>query len=168
MQVITARHMIRDPSATDRVIESVRQLRLRQAFAGLMFGGLGGNARLLAAFDPELLGQIDAITAPAGPAPRYGCDALLPRIILGRATLVRPRTAFGLGGSLTPDLPGGETAFMHTGSDPGVRALAVGLADSRRGLVILSNSDNAMPAWSGIISEMWGETGEALVSRARE
>lgn len=77
-------------------------------------------------------------------------------------------TAFGLGWSLTPDLPGGETAFMHTGSDPGVRALAVGLADSRRGLVILSNSDNAIPAWSGILSEVWGGTGDAIVARARD
>jgi CubicO group peptidase (beta-lactamase class C family) len=77
-------------------------------------------------------------------------------------------TAFGLGWSLMRDLPGGETGFVHTGSDPGVRALAVGLTGSRRGLVILSNSDNAMPAWSGIITEMWGETGEALVERARE
>lgn len=77
-------------------------------------------------------------------------------------------TAFGLGWSLTPDLPGGETAFMHTGSDPGIKTLAVGLTGSRRGLVILSNSDNAIPAWSGIMSEMWGETGEAIVARARE
>lgn len=77
-------------------------------------------------------------------------------------------TAFGLGWSLMPDLPGGETAFTHTGGDPGIKALAVGLTGSRRGLVILSNSDNAIPAWSGILSEMWGETGDAIVARARE
>lgn len=77
-------------------------------------------------------------------------------------------TAFGLGWSLMADLPGGQTAFMHTGSDPGVRALAIGLTGSRRGLVILSNSDNAMPAWSGILRESWGETGDAIVMRSRE
>lgn len=76
--------------------------------------------------------------------------------------------AFGIGWSLMPGLPSEETAFMHTGGDRGARALAIGLINSRRGFVILSNSDNAIPAWAGILSESWGNTGDALIRRARE
>lgn len=74
-----------------------RRLRLRQALAGLMFGGLGGVAWLLAAFGPVLLDQIDAVTAPAGLASGPWSDALSLGLILGCAALcavlARPRTA---------------------------------------------------------------------------
>ena len=77
-------------------------------------------------------------------------------------------TEFGLGWDLETGLPGGETAFLHTGQDEGVQAIAIGLVDSRRALVILSNSNHAVPAWSGILTEAWPEMGPALIARARD
>jgi len=74
---------------------------------------------------------------------------------------------FGLGWSIISDLADGGFAFQHTGSDPGVRAIAIGAPEQGRGIIILSNSDNAVPVWQAIITEQLGRTGEEIVGRNR-
>lgn len=51
------------------------------------------------------------------------------------------------------------TAFQHSGSDPGVRSLALFWPDSGDGIVILSNSDGALQTWQKIITELYGARG---------
>ncbi|GAA6136604.1 hypothetical protein NBRC116583_03510 [Arenicella sp. 4NH20-0111] len=75
---------------------------------------------------------------------------------------------FGLGwqrfDGLDPGARSGEYALQHTGSDQGTNALAVMLPNSKRGLVVLSNSDNATKLWTKIVSEHFGVIGNQLMS----
>lgn len=49
-----------------------------------------------------------------------------------------------LGWGLVKDLPGGEYALEHGGSDIGVRTMAVFLPGSKSGVVVMTNADNGM------------------------
>jgi hypothetical protein len=51
-----------------------------------------------------------------------------------------------------PDLPHGEYALMHSGSDPGVRTIAILLPKSQRALIIFTNSDNEMAIIKDLIT----------------
>lgn len=72
---------------------------------------------------------------------------------------------FGLGWELFKDLPNGEYALVHSGSDPGVRTIIVLLPKSRRGLVLLTNSDNGMSLIVDLIRNSL-DVGEELIKRA--
>jgi CubicO group peptidase (beta-lactamase class C family) len=61
--------------------------------------------------------------------------------------------AKGLGWEVIIDLPNGEYALEHGGSDQGVKTIAVLLPKSKRGLVILTNGDNGMFVYNNIIKE---------------
>jgi CubicO group peptidase (beta-lactamase class C family) len=74
---------------------------------------------------------------------------------------------FTLGWSITEKLPGGGKAIAHTGSDAGVSAIAIGLPGQQKGLVILSNSENAMPVWQAVISEQLGGDGDFIIRENR-
>lgn len=91
----------------------------------------------------------------------------LARALISPAYPKHPGVNFTLGWSITDGLPGGGAAIIHTGSDPGVSAIAIGLAQQRRGLVILSNSNNAIPVWQAVISEQLGRDGDYLVEESR-
>ena len=78
-----------------------------------------------------------------------------------------PGVNFTLGWSITEKLPGGGPAIVHTGSDPGVSAIAIGFPEQQRGLVILSNSGNAMPVWQAVISEQLGRDGDYVIRESR-
>ena len=54
---------------------------------------------------------------------------------------VTKNSAFALGWELAPNLPGGEYALVHGGSDMGVRARAVILPKSKRAFIIFTNGD---------------------------
>ncbi|TYP71602.1 beta-lactamase [Aquimarina intermedia] len=75
---------------------------------------------------------------------------------------------WGLGMQLLPELPNNEVAFMHTGGDYGTKTIAIGLKNSKQGLVLFSNSENGMVLWQKIISEYFGETGKEIVRRNLE
>lgn len=60
---------------------------------------------------------------------------------------------YGLGWMIVKDLPGGEYAIVHTGSDVGVRAAIILLPKSNRGLVIMTNGDNGQQVIKNIVSE---------------
>ena len=73
-----------------------------------------------------------------------------------------------LGMQLLTKLPNNEFALIHTGGDLGTKAIAIALPNSKRGLVLLSNSENGMVLWQKIISEYFGETGKEIVRRNLE
>jgi CubicO group peptidase (beta-lactamase class C family) len=52
------------------------------------------------------------------------------------------RTGYGLGWQLVEDLPGGEYALIHGGSDEGVRARIVVLPKSKTAFIAFVNGDN--------------------------
>ena len=78
-----------------------------------------------------------------------------------------PGINFALGWSITENVPGGGRAIVHTGSDSGVSAIAIGLPGQQKGLVILSNSGNAMPIWQAVISEQLGRDGDYIIQESR-
>lgn len=49
-----------------------------------------------------------------------------------------------LGWGMVTGLPGGEYALEHGGSDIGVRTMALFLAKSKRGIVVMTNADNGI------------------------
>ncbi|WP_189399030.1 serine hydrolase [Arenicella chitinivorans] len=57
-----------------------------------------------------------------------------------------------------------EYVLQHTGGDPGVKTIAVLMPQSQRGLVLLSNSENATKLWGKIISEHYGTLGISLTN----
>ncbi|MGD0782025.1 MAG: serine hydrolase [Candidatus Aminicenantales bacterium] len=59
----------------------------------------------------------------------------------------------GLGWGLVKDLPHGEYALEHGGSDIGVRTMAVFLPKSKRGIVVMTNGDNGMNVNNNVIKE---------------
>ncbi|WP_378184810.1 serine hydrolase [Aquimarina sp. W85] len=72
---------------------------------------------------------------------------------------------WGLGMQLLSNLPDGDLAFMHTGGDYGTKTIAIGLKNSRRGLILFSNSENGIAVWQKIITEYFGAVGMEIVKR---
>jgi len=77
-----------------------------------------------------------------------------------------PDAKFGLGWEVFNNLKGKEFALVHGGSDPGVRTIIILLPESKRGLVIFTNSDNGMSLIRDIIREAL-DIGEELLERAK-
>ena len=70
-----------------------------------------------------------------------------------------------LGMQLLPALPNGEIALMHTGGDYGTKTIFIILPQSKKGILIFSNAENAMVMWRKIIVEYWGSVGKEIVKR---
>lgn len=73
---------------------------------------------------------------------------------------------FGLGWEVYNHLKGKEFVLVHTGSDPGVRTAIILLPESKRGLVIFTNSDNGNPLIKDIIREAL-DIGDELLARIK-
>ena len=71
------------------------------------------------------------------------------------STQVKRKTHYdqGLCWGIVRDLPEGEYALEHYGSDRGVRTQAVFLPKSRRGIVVLTNGDNGRNVYLNVIKE---------------
>jgi hypothetical protein len=73
---------------------------------------------------------------------------------------------FGLGWSIL-NLEDG-IVLQHSGSDPGVRSLALLWPQTGDGIVLMSNSDGAIPTWQLILTEHFGDKGwEILKANGR-
>jgi CubicO group peptidase (beta-lactamase class C family) len=73
---------------------------------------------------------------------------------------------WGLGCQLLLDIDDNEEyVLMHGGGDYGLKTLMVMLPNSKKGLLILTNSENGMIIWRKLIEEYLGETGEEIVRR---
>jgi len=68
----------------------------------------------------------------------------------------------GLGWGLVENLPDGEYALEHGGSDIGVRTMAIFLPKSKRGIVVMTNGDNGMFVSDRIIKEALADGAEML------
>ena len=68
----------------------------------------------------------------------------------------------GLGWGLVENLPDGEYAFEHGGSDIGVRTMAVFLPKSKTGIVVMTNGDNGMFVSDRIIKQALSNGGLIL------
>lgn len=72
--------------------------------------------------------------------------------------------SFGLGWQRVVPAGGGHLAIQHSGADPGVRSLVVAWPEKQQAIVMLSNSENAIPTWGLILKEEFGDDGAAVVS----
>lgn len=77
----------------------------------------------------------------------------------------KPGIGWGLGLQVLDSLANGEYALQHTGGDYGVKAIAIMLPKSGRGLLIVSNSENGMIVWRKLLGEYFGSVGEEIVRR---
>lgn len=90
--------------------------------------------------------------------------------MLTKQVSVKEGVDFGLGWQIFNNLGDQESisneyALSHTGGDYGTKTIAVLLPKSNRGLVVLSNSENAMTIWSKIISEYFGPIGDEFLRK---
>jgi CubicO group peptidase (beta-lactamase class C family) len=110
----------------------------------------------------EDYGRFAAWVANGGGLP----EALFAEMVKLHAS-VRGKIHMGLGWELLPDLGGNESAIVHSGSDTGVNTLVAILPKSKRGLVILTNSDNGMMLYERLILEHFGDAGKEMMARAK-
>ncbi len=75
----------------------------------------------------------------------------------------KPGIDFGLGWEIFNDIGQGEFALQHTGGDYGIKTLALILPQSKRGLVIFTNSENGIKVWGKIVREVFGEIGQRII-----
>lgn len=71
--------------------------------------------------------------------------------------------AKGLGWEVITDLPKGEYALAHSGSEGGVKTIFFLLPKSKSGMVILTNGDNGVFVYNHVIRE-FSKTGQILLS----
>jgi hypothetical protein len=92
----------------------------------------------------------------AGLSPKIYSDMITPQ---GK---IKEHHSTGLGWEVISDLPGGEYALEHTGTEPGIRTICVLLPKSKRGIVVLTNGDNGLLVYNDVIKESL-DTGETLL-----
>jgi CubicO group peptidase (beta-lactamase class C family) len=98
---------------------------------------------------------IDVING-AGLSPKIYNDMITPH---GK---IKEHHATGLGWEVISDLPDGEYALEHTGTEPGIRTICVLLPKSKRGIVVLTNGDNGLLVYNNVIEESL-DTGKTLL-----
>ncbi len=99
--------------------------------------------------------EIDVING-AGLSPKVYNDMISPHV------KIREHYGRGLGWEVIRDLPNGEYALEHSGSDPGVKTIAFILPKSKRGIVVLTNGDNGIFVCSNVVRESL-DTGKILI-----
>ncbi len=85
--------------------------------------------------------------------------------MISKQSLVREGIHFGLGWIVFDDLPNDEYALFNAGSDKGVNALIVLMPNSKRGLIVITNSDNGRALAMKSIGVILGNTGKEILSR---
>lgn len=90
--------------------------------------------------------EIDVING-AGLSATLFDDMIKPHVKM------KEHCAKALGWGVITDLPDGEYALEHGGSDPGVKTIAIVLPKSKRGIVVLTNGDNGVSIYNNIIKE---------------
>ena len=78
-----------------------------------------------------------------------GLSASIYNDMINPQVTIREHYDRGLGWSVVKDLPDGEYALEHGGSDRGVRTIAILLPESKRGIVVLTNGDNGIFVYNG-------------------
>ena len=83
--------------------------------------------------------------------------------MISKQVNVKENIDFGLGWQRVNNLANGEFALQHTGSDYGIKTIAILLPQSKRGLIVFSNSENGMVVWQKLIEEILNDTGTKLI-----
>ncbi len=99
--------------------------------------------------------EIDVMNG-AGLSPKIYDDMISPHVKM------REHYERGLGWEIIRDLPDGEYALEHGGSDPGVKTIAFIMPKSKRGIVVLTNGDNGMFVYNNVVRESL-DTGKILI-----
>jgi CubicO group peptidase (beta-lactamase class C family) len=73
----------------------------------------------------------------------------------------------GLGWFVVNGLPNGEYAIHHAGGSPGIRAVALFLPRSRRGVVVFTNGDSGMVIYNSVIKDVF-DIGKVLADYVSE
>lgn len=74
---------------------------------------------------------------------------------------VKEHSGMGLGWLVVKGLPNGEYAIVHSGSDFGVKTMAILLPKSKRGIVVFTNGDNGMSIYNNVIKGAF-DIGDAI------
>jgi CubicO group peptidase (beta-lactamase class C family) len=117
--------------------------------------GVNAAASLITTTEDLCKFGIDVING-AGLSPKIYSDMITPQ---GK---IKEHHATGLGWEVISDLPGGEYALEHTGTEPGIRTMCVLLPKSKRGAVVLTNGDNGLLVYNNVIEESL-DTGKTLL-----
>ena len=108
--------------------------------------GINAAGSMLTTIDDFCRFGVDVING-AGLSPKIYSDMISPQV------KIKEHHASGLGWEVVSDLPGGEYALEHAGSDPGVKTIFVLLPKSKRGIVVLPNGDNGLLVYNNVIKE---------------
>jgi CubicO group peptidase (beta-lactamase class C family) len=68
----------------------------------------------------------------------------------------------GLGWANYTNLPGGQYGLSHSGQDPGVNTIVFILPETKRGLLIFTNSDNGPQLYTLLVEGFLKEQGDAI------
>ncbi len=82
-----------------------------------------------------------------------GLSANLFKDMISPQVEVKKHYYRGLGWGLVKDLPHGEYALEHGGSDPGVKTEAIFWPRSKKGIVVMTNGDNGVNVYKNVIEE---------------
>lgn len=76
----------------------------------------------------------------------------------------KANTYMGLGWIIYDPVGNAEYALSHGGHDPGVHTIAIMLPQSKRGLVIFTNSDNGIKLYPALLDHYLGAPGRSIVA----
>ena len=65
---------------------------------------------------------------------------------------IKEKDYMGLGWEILTDFSNDHYVLVHSGSDNGVKTLAIMIPGNKEGLIIMTNGDNGMMMYEGIIS----------------
>jgi len=76
---------------------------------------------------------------------------------------IKPRKHWGLGWWVDENVEGEEDALLHGGDDKGVHTIVFILPESKKGLLIFTNSDNGTAAYLPAVQHYLGKAGQAII-----
>jgi CubicO group peptidase (beta-lactamase class C family) len=101
-----------------------------------------------------------AVVNGFGLLPALFNDMVTPKAPIGK------NSSMCLGWEYFPGLLNDEYAILHTGSDIGVKTLAILFPKSKGGLVLFTNSDNGYLVYEKLIASLLGEAGTSFLKKA--
>ncbi|MFC0514053.1 serine hydrolase domain-containing protein [Mucilaginibacter angelicae] len=92
-----------------------------------------------------------------------GLSKELFRQMLDKQVEIKEHVYMGLGWSVYDDLGNGEYGVSHGGRDPGVNTIVFILPNSKRGLLIFTNSDNGSQLYAPLVKAYLKQQGQAIL-----
>lgn len=89
---------------------------------------------------------------------------LFEEMISKQTATEKERQHFGLGWLIDENVNGSEDAITHGGDDIGVHTMVFMLPQTKKGLLIFTNSDNGIEAFIPALKHYLGSTGEEIIA----